>query len=507
LAVRSAESSCDKKALAMTEFELKFRLPRERVTGVLHALERGKTVRQLLQARYFDTADGALARHGATLRVRKEGRRWVQTAKAAGGSALHRLEHDVAVQGPAIAGAVPAVDWRLHAGTPAGDVIAKALSSQPQDAPLAVVYQTHVQRIKRAIRSGRSLVEVALDRGSIEANGERADICEIEFELKTGEARDAIALARRWCAAHGGWLSAISKAEQGQRLARKQAQGPAQEAHGIRPGARAGGEFGRAVLHACLEQILANASEVAAGSTDAGHVHQLRVGVRRLRTAVRELPVLMPQVDADWEPPWGHLFRELGRHRDSGFVAQLQARLEAAGGPSLQIAPDALGSSDPVAAVRSAGWQDALLAMLGWIQVPDGPASIGTKRVKTILAKRLDKLFKGMLKEGRHFTQLPAQRQHRARKRLKRLRYLAEFSRHHFHEDDVRSFVEALKPAQDALGDCNDEALAWGYFAGRAAQEPRAWFGAGWLAARRSAKVVACEKVLRALADLRPFWK
>jgi triphosphatase len=496
------------KVQAMTEFELKFQLPRERVAGVVRALERGKTVRQLLQAHYFDTADGALAGHGATLRMRKEGRRWVQTAKAAGDGALHRLEHDVAVQAPAIAGAVPAVDWRLHAGTPAGEVIAKAFSAQPRDdAPLAVVYQTHVQRLKRVIRSGRSSVEVALDRGWIEANGERADICEIEFELKTGEAGDAIALARRWCAAHGGWLSTISKAEQGQRLARRQGHGPAKETHDIAPDARGGGEFGRAVLHTCMEQILANASEVAAGSTDAEHVHQLRVGVRRLRTAMRELPGLMPQVDADWEASWGHLFHELGRHRDGGFVAQLQVRLEAAGGPSLQIAPDALGPSGPVAAVRLPAWQDALLAMLGRMHAPPGPASAGAKRVRTIVAKRLGKLFKSMLKEGRHFAQLPTQRQHRARKRLKRLRYLAEFSRHHFDKEEVRAFVEALKPAQDALGRYHDEALAWGCYADLAAREPSAWFGAGWLAARRPANAAACEKALRALADLRPFWK
>jgi len=485
----------------MTEFELKFQLPRERSSGVLRALERGATVRQLLQARYFDTADGALARHGATLRMRKEGRRWVQAAKAIGDSALHRLEHEVAVQGPA-------VDWRLHAGTPAGDVIAKALSGCPtDDVPLVVVYQTHVQRIKRVIRSGRSSVEVALDRGWIEADGERADICEVEFELKTGEARDAIALARRWCAAHGGWLSTISKAEQGQRLAHRQAHGPAQEARDVAQHGRLGDDFGRAVLHACLEQILANASEVAAGSTDAEHIHQLRVGVRRLRTAMRELPMLMPQVETDWEAPWVQLFHELGRHRDSGFVAQLQARLEASGAPALQIAPEALGAADPVAAVRSPAWQDALLAMLGGLHEQGGMASAGAKRVKSTLAKRLDKLFKNVRNDGRRFAQLPAQRQHRLRKRLKRLRYLAEFSRRHFHKRDVDEFVEALKPAQDALGAYNDEALAWRFYAGLAAQEARAWFGAGWLAARRHINGAACEEVLAALADVQPFWK
>ena len=44
-------------------------------------------------------------------------------------------------------------------------------------------------------------------------------------------------------------------------------------------------------MHECLEQVLVNASEIAAGSSDAEHVHQLRVGIRRLRTAMRELAV------------------------------------------------------------------------------------------------------------------------------------------------------------------------------------------------------------------------
>ena len=53
-----------------------------------------------------------------------------------------------------------------------------------------------------------------------------------------------------------------------------------------------------AVLQSCLNQILPNASELAAASGDSEHIHQLRVGIRRLRTALRELDGLTDAFDA-----------------------------------------------------------------------------------------------------------------------------------------------------------------------------------------------------------------
>lgn len=50
----------------------------------------------------------------------------------------------------------------------------------------------------------------------------------------------------------------------------------------------------RAVLRNALQQVLANASEVAEGSESPDVIHQARVGLRRLRTALRELAPLSP---------------------------------------------------------------------------------------------------------------------------------------------------------------------------------------------------------------------
>ena len=105
----------------MTEFELKFEIPLAKLKGVAVAMLEGKATRQRLQASYFDTADRALAAHGIVVRLRKEGRRWVQTAKGPTADLLDRLEHNAALPSQSAA-AMPALDLSRHRETPVGKV-------------------------------------------------------------------------------------------------------------------------------------------------------------------------------------------------------------------------------------------------------------------------------------------------------------------------------------------------------------------------------------------------
>ena len=152
----------------MTEFELKFEIPQANLRRVATALKDGKITRERLQARYFDTEDGVLAKSGVVVRVRKEGRRWVQTAKAPTSGTLERLEHNVSLARGVKAGE-PEVDLARHLGTPVGEAIAKALNLKPGETypDLAPLYGTDVQRITRLVTSDGSVLELALDQGRI----------------------------------------------------------------------------------------------------------------------------------------------------------------------------------------------------------------------------------------------------------------------------------------------------------------------------------------------------
>ena len=499
----------------MTEFELKFEIPVHCLQQVAAAMHAGKASRQRLRACYFDTEDDALAGQGLVVRVRKEGRRWVQTAKGPTGAPLERLEHNVNIHGPA-AGGGPAVDLARHIGTPVGGAMLRALNLKTGESfpDLIALYETDIQRVKQTVTVDGSVVEVALDRGLIVSGSRSLSLCELEVELKQGKSEHALGLARHWCGKYGLWLSAITKSMKGQRLRRGQPFGPAVSALAPEFGRYVGGQrIANAVLRACLHQILPNASEVASGSSDPEHIHQLRVGLRRLRTALRELAHLATGFDASWQAPLVAVFRGLGQHRDASHLARiLQPRIEAAGGPPLDAGRTGDDIADPGALVRSPAFQDVLLSLIGFAHraEPNAAADQGgltPREARKAVRGRLGKLHALVLRDGRKFLSLDATRQHRVRKRLKRLHYLVGFSAPLFPARKTSAFVSALKPAQDALGLYNDETVALQTCRTMASDDPRAWFGVGWLSARQLPNATLCQHELNAFAKARAFWQ
>jgi len=96
--------------------------------------------------------------------------------------------------------------------------------------------------------------------------------------------------------------------------------------------------------------------------------------------------------------------------------------------------------------------------------------------------------------------------QHRARKRLKRLRYVAAFLAPLHASRDVQAWLNAVKPAQAALGRHIDLLTAARRFESAAPTEPQAWFAAGWLRSEARESARASRKSLRRLARTPSFW-
>jgi triphosphatase len=497
------------------EFELKFQVDAQQRAAVEAAVARGRSRRTRLQARYFDTEDGTLASQHIVLRLRKEGEGWVQTAKAPGASALQRYEHnvDIAVER---ASEVPVPRIERHDGTPVGDLIAKALRKAGHDAADAVLvplYGTDVWRTTREMRTGDARVELAFDRGELRA-GERArPVCELEIELKSGSPQSMLELAGRWRDRYGLWLDTVSKSARGEQLARGETHGAPVKAEPPRLGDDpTGPQVFDAVLNACLAHILPNASEIAAGSVDAEHVHQLRVAIRRLRTALREMAAFAPTIDPTWEPALVEAFRALGRGRDREFLTgTMQPKMEAVGGPSVD-GLDALAEAPaPSAVVRAPAFQAVLMSLIeSSLPAQDGEAASAEPAQDSphkSLRARLSKLHRQVARDGRRFEKLEAAEQHRVRKRLKRLRYLGEFIAPLFGPRGAKRYLDELRPAQDALGEHNDAAVAIEAYRQAAERDGRAWFAVGWLAAHQAESAAACHDALRKVADAQPFWK
>jgi len=491
----------------MQEVELRLAVPPAARAGVSQDLLRGKVTTEVLRARYFDTAERCLASAGISLRVREEGTRRVQTVKVGGADAMRRVEHEVELE----PGAEPVVDVRRHLDSPAAQPLHDALA-RSADGALMLQFTTDVKRTRRIVTSRGARIEVAFDEGRIRAAGRSLPVCELELELKRGPASALAGLASDWITRRGLWLSMSSKAERGSWLARGDdrvapvtARTPELEesAQALR--------FLAAVLTSCLHQILGNAAHVAAGRESDEVVHQLRVGLRRLRTALRELAGFGADFPETWEATLRAAFSELGEFRDVELIVPTYAaQIAAAGAPDLPPLQTSTRARRPRTTVRDPGFQRVLLEVLACSLQPP-PAAIDESGqpplAKPMLVSHLHALHRRVVRDGRRFAALDADRQHRVRKRLKRLRYLSEFAAPLFSQRRVERFLAAWKDAQDALGDYNDLHIASAAYRAHAAKHPAAWFAVGWLEAGKKRGVKRCARALKAAGKATPFWE
>lgn len=494
----------------MTELEIKFCLDAAAARRWRTALQAQGAQARRLRAVYLDTDDGALAQARMALRLRNEDGEWVQTLKAEGDSPIHRLEHEVPLPA-APTGAVPAVAMARHDGTPAGDALQAVLGARG-DGALRPRHETDVTRLVLRVRgAGGTEAELALDDGEVRAGGRREPLAELEVEHLGGPLAGLFDIAQDIAAAGGAWLSTLSKAERGERLrAGPEGLPPAVKARPVElPSHADAAQLLHGVLRSVLAQVLPNASLVAEGSVDAEHIHQLRVGLRRLRTALRELGALSAALQPAWDAPLHEAFAQLGVQRDNETVAEaVQPLLQAAGAPQARWTPPP--PADTVAAVRSPALQQVLLQVLRLaVSEPEAGAAgpLAPAALKHLLAQRLQALHRQVRRDGRQFDQLPPERQHRVRKRAKRLRYLAEFVRPLWRAKAVGRYVDTLKPVQDALGAHNDTAVAAQRFRDDAAHSPDALFAAGFLQAHLDRTGRDAHKALRRFGErAEPFW-
>ena len=497
----------------MSEREIKLHVEPGRSGRLLDALGHRRMRRSTLSAIYFDTPDLLLSRHRFALRLRSEDGRWVQTLKGGKDSVDDRLEDEVPISRGGQDAGVPALDIDRHRGSKVGRGLRALLKRHGRPA-LEEVWRTEVTRACRVLRARGTTVEWALDEGEVTAAGRSQPISELELELKSGDAAGLHALAHDWQALHGLWIDPVSKSQRGVLLradAAFDAPVKAKRAPWSARQARAlgGAAMLRCMVQACLAQILPNAGEIARGSRDPEHVHQLRVGLRRLRSAARGMKPFATRLPEGLEAAIMPVFEALGEARDQHVLSTTIApQLHEAG-----AIVDAGGPSEEEAKhlrqlVRGAAFQSTLLHLMAFAGVHDdedeGHADKGAGL--ECLVRALRKLARQVARDAVCFEALAFARQHRVRKRLKRLRYLAEFAAPAFDRGDVEAWLRQVSPAQDALGRHIDLVLASQRLASSAESGLDTGFAVGWLQAKSERSARAARKSLQRLREARRFW-
>ena len=413
---------------------------------------------------YFDTPDGALRKAGVYLRVRESGGHIVQTIKTAKRETdlIERLEweREITSRNPDLDG----VD----------DTPLKPLLTAGVRAALQPMFETQIRRhVFRILRDG-SEIEVAIDQGEIATKTGMQAISELELELKRGKTKELFRLARVLGRTVPLRLEVKSKAERGYALLKGGGLQVEKAAEIDIPPNMCAEEAFRAIARSCIRQLVANEPILLAGLAEG--LHQMRIGLRRLRASIAIFAdVVGDEHEKTIKAELKWITQELGPARDLDvFAADVLDPLRAshpsdAGLTLTQRNFDAKRKEAyrrAATAVRSDRFRAAVLDLVDWVETGDWGSAGGDRkasRARTVAehAKaELSKLRKRIKRKGADIRHLCVMQRHKLRIRAKRLRYATEFFAGTFPgEASARRRQEslaALKDVQDALGGLND---------------------------------------------------
>lgn len=521
-----------------TEIELKLRLPpdcavtrRLQRHPLLKSLGISSPVTQKLHSVYYDTPNLDLQRLGVALRLRRVDKRWVQTIKG-GGSVAAGLHQRGEWEAPVLK-QQPDFTKITDPG------LITLFSSANLRAQLRPLFTTEFTRNTRLLRlADGSEAEFCLDRGKIVADplmepltnrlgrqttpakslvisyplshegreelsaplsagsrsrltgrrgvgGEVASepLCEIELELKAGNHPGQLfQLALELLNDFPLRLENASKAERGYALCCGGRSLPTKAMPVALDAETSVNPAFKAIAWSCLGHLHANESGMLAG-LDIEYLHQMRVALRRLRSALSIFSTAFSKAalaPAAQELKW--LLDQFGPARDwDVFVLETLAEVDMGfpGHPGLSALRKECErlrrrhNDAARAAVESARYTEMMLkfgAWLSeepWLSQPDPIAPIelaGTGRAdapvqefaQALLAKRHQQLKK----HSKKLAGFNPEELHALRIAAKKQRYAAEFFAGLYPPRGTKDYIQSLSALQNILGAINDGATA-----------------------------------------------
>ncbi len=410
---------------------------------------------------YFDTPKLDLLKSGYALRLRKQGRQWLQTLKGGGsiqGGLHQREEYEVLLNAPQ-----PDLGKLQHV-----EIInkyGKKLAHKLQ--PLFV---TDFQRTTRLIRWEDAQIEISFDRGFVLTEQHSVPLCETELELKQGEPQQLYTLAMALQEIVPFALEDISKAEQGYRLyagkARKPVKAKPLKLHRHDSLARSM----QLLMGSCLQQFQANLQ--GAKSTDsAEYIHQMRIALRRLRVLLRMVAELQADVALQIiREQWAALGHQLGAIREWDVLLQQTLK------PMRERMPEHAGIQQLLLLAnrqRDIAWhafiddayqrrlQNMLLQFGSWMTGNDWYGIELTSQTASSYAEKHITQARDRFNAARHACDMQdIQQLHALRIKAKHLRYGIEFFSGLLDKYETKKLLSGLTALQDRLGMIHDNAMA-----------------------------------------------
>lgn len=444
-------------------------LPRLAATPALRRFQPGRAVTRRLKSIYYDTPKLDLWQQGVSLRVRQVGKRRLQTIKSdarkgSGFVEAREWEREVASDAPDLS--------RLPAGR-----LAKLFATANIRRTLAPAFETEVRRTVRELHTAcGAVIELAVDAGEIRSGNGMTPVCEAELELKAGAPAALFEVAAALSQELPMRLSHASMAERGFALLTKTGPRPRRASMPMLRAKMSVEQGFVAIVENCLEHALANEAVLLAGSDIEG-VHQMRVALRRLRSALSAFrrQIASPATEAvAGDLRW--LAGALGPARNADVFdlevlspvlagVRQDSRLAWFAGEARALRQQ--HGRAAAAAVGSCRYTQAMLRLGAWLAGRRWRDGATAKRLAALDAPLprvatalLGVRFKQARKLGNRLALLEEPAVHRFCIRLKKLRYCAEFFRALYRDRPVRRFLAAAAALQDSLGYLNDKATA-----------------------------------------------
>lgn len=420
-----------------------------------------------LMSIYYDTADGALWASGRSLRVRRSQGRFVQTLKWRG--ELYpgpdtRSELDVVCTGDQ-------PDIALF-----GEDVVAELAEITEGAPLVARFGAQMRRRIATVELGGAAIEAAFDIGNLLDGDNTLPVREIELELKDGDPANLYEFAEQLSAAYNLRLGVLTKSQRGYLLAAgeaaniRRAQAPQVDAH-----ARLDDLIAAAITE-CLDHFVTNWPPLLQ-SDNADAIHQMRVGIRRLRSMLK---IFHREV----EHPKFVVFRKeaqeiasaLSVARDTDVFLRMlddgpfkgisDAGMEAFRAAAVERREEGYGQAHAMLAApqttRFVLELRAFVARRGWREglSTDQLIQLGDSAVH-FAARALEKLDRKARKMGKDLEHASAEDRHELRIVLKNIRYSSEmFGGLFLAGRGAKKFGRAAAVLQEVLGVYNDAAVA-----------------------------------------------
>jgi CHAD domain-containing protein len=375
---------------------------------------------------------------------------------------------------------------------------------------------------------------LCVDVGEIRAAGRgraRVPIAEVEIELESGRPERLFELARALVADLPLTAIAANKAERGFALARGLPDGwrvPERARTLVFPARVAAGAALAAIVGECVRQIAANAAGLLADD-DPEWIHQMRVGIRRLRSCLALVATFLPAADVepvaadarwlagtlgvarDWDvfatetlPPLAVWFAEDAAVAPG--LRRLRARIAARRRAAREAARDAVRSPRFTRLLLAAGALCAAPALVAGTAAGERPL-----RARRYAADLLARRHRKLRRRGARLAGAAPTERHAVRIAAKKMRYAGEFFAPLFAKRQPKAYLQALARLQDALGHYNDAATAARLAAELAGTgvDGAAAAGAvrGWAAARAAALEPELARAWDAFDDAPSFWR